>query len=69
MKTKWTQEKPSIDSKGRTLLRFTKEEYQQLENREKQLEWFNHFVDYVNQQDAGIYNDACEYADECEKSI
>ena len=69
MKTKWTQEKPSTDSKGRTLLRFTKEEYQQLENREKQLEWFNHFVDYVNQHDPRIYNDACEYADECEKSI
>ena len=33
---------------------------------EKQLQWFNHFVDYVGNADSNIYNKACEYADECE---
>ena len=33
---------------------------------EKQLMWFNHFVDYVGNVDNNIYNEACEYADECE---
>ena len=33
---------------------------------EKQLQWFNHFVDYVGNIDSNIYNEACEYADECE---
>ena len=36
---------------------------------EKQLAWFNHFVDYVNQVDPNIYNEACEYADNCEESV
>ena len=36
---------------------------------EKQLAWFNHFVDYVNQVDPNIYNEACEYSDNAEESI
>jgi hypothetical protein len=36
---------------------------------EKQLAWFNHFVDYVGNIDSNIYNEACEYADNCEKSV
>ena len=36
---------------------------------EKQLQWFNHFVDYVGNVDPNMYNNACEYADECENSI
>jgi|TARA_R110000782_G_scaffold247040_2_gene333700 hypothetical protein len=27
------------------------------------LEWYNNFVDFVEEYDDGIYNDACEYAD------
>jgi hypothetical protein len=34
---------------------------------EKQLMWFNHFVDYVGNVDSNLYNEACEYADECEE--
>jgi hypothetical protein len=33
---------------------------------EKQLMWFNHFVDYVGQMDSNLYNEACEYSDNCE---
>ena len=33
---------------------------------EKQLQWFNHFVDYVGNVDSNLYNEACEYADKCE---
>ena len=36
---------------------------------EKQLAWFNHFVDYVNQVDPNIYNEACEYSDNAEESV
>jgi len=36
---------------------------------EKQLAWFNHFVDYVNQVDPNIYNQACEYSDNAEESV
>ncbi len=35
----------------------------------KQLAWFNHFVDYVGNIDSNLYNEACEYADNCEESI
>ena len=35
---------------------------------EKQLAWFNHFVDFCNQTDSNMYNNACEYADNCENS-
>ena len=33
---------------------------------EKQLMWFNHFVDYVGQMNSNLYNEACEYSDNCE---
>jgi len=33
---------------------------------EKQLEWFNNFVDYVGNIDRNLYNQACEYADNIE---
>ena len=36
---------------------------------EKQLAWFNHFVDYVNQVDPNLYNEACEYSDNAEESV
>ena len=35
----------------------------ELEKLEKQLEWFNHFVDYVGNVNSNLYNEACEYAD------
>ena len=33
---------------------------------EKQLQWFNHFVDYVGNADSNLYNEACEYSDNAE---
>ena len=36
---------------------------------EKQLMWFNHFVDYVGQMNSNLYNEACEYSDNCEHSL
>jgi hypothetical protein len=30
-------------------------------------EWFNNFVDYVQNQDNNLYNEACKYADEREE--
>jgi len=35
---------------------------------EKQLEWFNSFVDYVQANGNNIYNEACEWADDLEKN-
>lgn len=32
-----------------------------------QLEWYNCFVDYIQEQDPNLYNKACEYADYEEK--
>lgn len=37
-----------------------------IKDMEKQLQWFNHFVDYVGNNNSNLYNEACEYADECE---
>ena len=31
------------------------------------LDWFNHFVDYIENTDRNLYNQACEYADNKEK--
>ena len=31
------------------------------------LNWFNHFVDYIENTDSNLYNQACEYADNKEK--
>jgi hypothetical protein len=28
-----------------------------------QLEWYNYFVDYIQEVDRNLYNKACEYAD------
>jgi len=30
-------------------------------------EWFNNFVDYVENIDSNIYNEACKYADDREE--
>ena len=30
---------------------------------EETLEWFNYFVDYIQEIDSNLYNQACEYAD------
>jgi len=35
---------------------------------EKQLDWFNSFVDYVQDNANNIYNEACEWADDLEKN-
>lgn len=36
-------------------------------NKEKQLlKWYNLFVDYVEDQNANLYNKACDYADDNE---
>ena len=38
--------------------------------KEKQvLEWFNDFVDYVQQNSINIYNEACVHADYMEETI
>ena len=34
----------------------------------KQLEWFNNFVDYVENIDSNLYNQACEYSDNIENN-
>ena len=36
---------------------------QMYEEMQMQLEWFNDFVDYVQQNSYNTYNEACEYAD------
>ena len=36
---------------------------------EKQLEWYDNFVDYVMQYNNNVYNSACEYADIIEKNL
>lgn len=35
-------------------------------DKDKVLEWFNHFTDYVHHIDSTLYNEACDYADEKE---
>ena len=37
-----------------------------MEKLKMQLEWFNHFVDFVGNVDSNLYNQACEYADSME---
>ncbi len=29
--------------------------------------WFNNFVDFIQENDSGFYNEACKYADEREE--
>ena len=45
----------------------TKGEHE-LENVANLFEWFNNFVDYVQDNHRNIYNEACEYADKIEES-
>ena len=33
------------------------------ESNLKQLDWFNHFVDFIQDVDSNLYDQACEYAD------
>lgn len=33
----------------------------------KEVEWFNSFVDFVGNVDRNLYNEACEYADKTEE--
>jgi len=40
-----------------------------MKNKDKIIQWYDHFVDYVNQVDPNIYNEACEYSDNAEESI
>lgn len=44
----------------------TKEEKKQVETKDP-MEWFQSFVDYIEQHHNNAYNEACEYADEKEK--
>jgi hypothetical protein len=39
----------------------------EIEKLKMQLEWFNDFVDYIQETDHKAYNYACEYADDYEK--
>ena len=40
-----------------------------MKDNDKIIKWYDHFVDYVNQVDPNIYNEACEYSDNAEESI
>jgi len=40
-----------------------------MKNKDKIIQWYDHFVDYVNQVDPNIYNEACEYSDNAEESV
>ncbi len=40
-----------------------------MEKLKHQLEWFNFFVDYVQENNSNIYNSACEYADKKEEEF
>jgi hypothetical protein len=41
---------------------------EQARSLSQKLKWYNHFVDYINQVDSSLYNEGCEYADNCEDS-
>tara|TARA_R100000654_G_scaffold33723_1_gene58989 strand:- start:700 stop:915 length:216 start_codon:yes stop_codon:yes gene_type:complete len=38
-------------------------------NLKQRLDWYNDFVDYVQQQSNNIYNEACVHADYMEETI
>jgi hypothetical protein len=38
-----------------------------MSEREDILEWYNNFVDYIEEIDINLYNEACEYADKKEE--
>ena len=40
-----------------------------MKNKDKIIQWYDHFVDYVNQVDPNLYNEACEYSDNAEESV
>tara|TARA_R110002110_G_scaffold129823_3_gene309969 strand:+ start:772 stop:918 length:147 start_codon:yes stop_codon:yes gene_type:complete len=40
-----------------------------MKDKDKIIQWYDHFVDYVNQVDPNIYNEACEYSDNAEESV
>tara|TARA_R100000315_G_scaffold44202_1_gene19735 strand:+ start:511 stop:711 length:201 start_codon:yes stop_codon:yes gene_type:complete len=40
-----------------------------MKDKDKIIQWYDHFVDYVNQVDPNLYNEACEYSDNAEESI
>tara|TARA_R100000808_G_C2136553_1_gene144842 strand:- start:1004 stop:1228 length:225 start_codon:yes stop_codon:yes gene_type:complete len=40
-----------------------KEVKQKLEKQKLDLEWYNLFVDYIQNVHPNLYNEACEYAD------
>jgi hypothetical protein len=40
-----------------------------MKDKDKIIQWYDHFVDYVNQVDPNLYNEACEYSDKAEESI
>lgn len=35
-------------------------------DKDKVLEWFDNFTDYIAEVDINLYNEACDYADEKE---
>jgi len=35
-------------------------------DKDKVLEWYDNFAEYILQSNSNLYNDACEYADEKE---
>tara|TARA_R110000822_G_scaffold52547_1_gene136084 strand:+ start:248 stop:376 length:129 start_codon:yes stop_codon:yes gene_type:complete len=40
-----------------------------IDNKEKVLKWFNDFADFVEKTRPNIYQDAIDYADDCEKGF
>lgn len=38
------------------------------ESNLKQLDWFNDFVDFIQESNSNLYNEACEYADAREEA-
>jgi len=38
-----------------------------MSEREDILEWYDNFVDYIEEMDINLYNEACEHADKKEE--
>ena len=58
----------SVQEQARSLSQSNEKLSRKFDKLKQQLEWYNHFVDYINQVDNKQYNLACEYADNCESS-
>jgi len=58
----------SVQEQARSLSQSNEKLLKKHNKLKQQLEWYNHFVDYINQVDSSQYNQACEYADNCESS-